>query len=421
MPYRAITPEEVLRLVEIGERAFRFDATEAKEQLAEGRYRYDPSHGRVLDDEARGIVASMWLFERAVTVGGHALEAGLIGMVGVPAEERRRGYANAMMRGALHEMHERGLPLSLLFPYSIPFYNRLGYGIVSYIWYMEFPLDQLQGFNEIYDVRRMTPDDLPAMQRLYERERPRHEGWLARTEWEWREHRFDLAGRAEWPNKVEGVGVPGEGGELRGYLTYTMAGVEGATLVNPKPRALSVQEWVSEDDAAWRALAGFVAAQRAQAGFVRYTAPEGFPLLHALQERRTYRERRNLEFAFRDTLSLGSGLMGRIVHLENALAQRGYAEAARGACVVAMVDPLLPANEQPLRLAIEGGRAEVRATDAAPTARADARTWAELYSGTLAPRDARTLGRLDADDATVALLSAALQGDPWFIHRADWF
>ncbi|MDQ4076399.1 MAG: GNAT family N-acetyltransferase [Chloroflexota bacterium] len=425
MPYRPVTQEELPLLVEIGERAFRFDASQMREQLANDSFRYNRTHGRVWEEEARGVVASMWLFERDITVGGHELAAGLIGMVGVPAEHRRRGYANKMMRGALQEMRERELPLSLLFPYSIPFYNRLGYGVASYVWSIEFPLEELRDFDEMRRVRRMTPEDMPAMQRLYERVRLRHNGWMERTEWEWRERVLDLPGNADWPQKVEGVVVPGEGDELDGYLTYTIADVEGATIAS-KARSVLVQEWVSDGDEAWRALAGFVAAQRAQAKFMRYTAPEGFPLLHALHERNTFRDRRNVEFAFRDTLSMGAGLMGRIVHLEKALRQRGYPAHVSGECVVQMRDEQLPANEEPLHLNIGDGRANVMPAQElqgtrAPIATADARTWAELYTATLTPGDARTLGRLDADDATVDFLSQAFRGEPWFIHRADWF
>ncbi|MGH2544375.1 MAG: sterol carrier protein domain-containing protein, partial [Ardenticatenaceae bacterium] len=148
-------------------------------------------------------------------------------------------------------------------------------------------------------------------------------------------------------------------------------------------------------------------------------------LIHTMAERNTYRDRRRVEFAFRDTLSMGAGLMGRIVHLENALAQRGYPEHIRGQCVVQMRDTHLPANEIPLSLRVEAGRASVESAahegNHASVATADARTWAELYSGTISPRDARTLGHLDANDATVAFLAEALASDPWYVHRADWF
>ncbi|MGH2543396.1 MAG: GNAT family N-acetyltransferase, partial [Ardenticatenaceae bacterium] len=252
MPYRTITKEEIPSLIEIGGRAFRFDTTEMLERLEEDRHRYNHTHGRVWEDLERGVVASMWLFERNVTVQGCELAAGLIGMVGVPAEERRRGYANKLMKGALEELRERGLPLSLLFPYSIPFYNRLGYGVASNMWLLELPLKELMDFDEMRRVRRIKAEDLPAMQRLYERVRGLHNGWMERTEWEWRERVLDLPGHAAWPDRVEGVVVPGEGDELDGYLTYTLALSEGVLPVAHKPRAVTIQEWVHDGDEAWR-------------------------------------------------------------------------------------------------------------------------------------------------------------------------
>ena len=43
-------------------------------------------------------------------------------------------HPNAMLTASLQDSYARGLPLSLLFPYSIPFYNRLGYGVVTHTW-----------------------------------------------------------------------------------------------------------------------------------------------------------------------------------------------------------------------------------------------------------------------------------------------
>lgn len=423
MTYRPITHAEIPTFTELPSRAFRMDPTRFTERLADGTSRFAYTDCYVWEDGARGIVAGLVSATRTVSVQGAELSTSLLASVSVPPDQRRRGYANAMLRASLEYDRERKLPLSLLFPYSIPFYNRLGYGIVQTVWYLEFPLDELMDFDEIALTRRLTSDDLPAMQRLYDRERPRHSGWLSRTEWEWHERVLDLPQSATWPHRIEGIAVPGEDGELLGYLTYTIAHVEGT-----QDRVLTLGEWLTDStrEEAWRALAGFVAAQRAQAKFLRYSAPKGFPLVHALRERYTFRDRREMEFVFRDTLVEGPGMMGRIVHLEEALTQRPYPETVTGECVIQMRDPQLPANEEPLHLYIGGGRAAVAparpgSPAAPPTASADVLTWSELYAGTLTAYEARLLGRLKTDDATTAFLAAAFACEPWFIHRADWF
>ncbi|HEX8682433.1 MAG TPA: GNAT family N-acetyltransferase [Ardenticatenaceae bacterium] len=422
MPFRAITRDEIPVLAELLSRSFRYDNAKTIERLSNDTHRYSFSDTYVYEDGERGPVAGLAMFERPISLNGGELRASLIASVSVPPEQRRRGYANKLLTGALEATRARETPLSLLFPYSIPFYNRLGYGIVQNAWQMEFPLGELMDFDDLHLVRRMTADDLPAMKRLYERMRLIYNGWMGRTDWEWQERLLDVPGTAEWPHRSEGVVVPGRDGELRAYLTYKLAPIAQGV----RDRALSIQEWVNEDDESWRALAGFVAAQRAQGDFLRFVAPEGFPLAHALKERHTYRNRRETQFVFRDTVSVGAGMMGRIVHLEQALIQRHYPEQARGECVIRMRDDRLPANEEPLHFRVEDGRASATPAQpngggSLPTAAADVRTWSEIYAATLTPTDARRLARLEADDATVAFLTEAFDSGPWFIHQADWF
>lgn len=422
MSYRAIVSREIATFADLFGRAFRYEPASYIEQLTAEPTRYSYSDCHVWENESGEIVAGLAAFQRLMSLHGGELMADLIAIVGVPPEHRRRGYATAMMTALLKESYARQIPFSLLFATSIPFYNRLGYGVVNYSWLLEFPLKALSDFDELRLIRRMTPEDLPAMRQLYNRERLRHNGWLSRTDWEWHERVFDLSGQAEWPHKVEGVVVPGQDDEILGYLTYTLAFADRS-----KDRVLSIQEWVNDSlrDDAWRALAGFVAAQRAQADFLRYTAPVGFPLLHALGERSTFRDQRQTEFAYRDTLSYNAGLMGRIVHLKEALRQRSYPASVAGECIVVMNDSHLPANSQPLHFHIQDGEPTV----SAPTAQnnlteqaiADVRTWTELYASALSPTDARRLGRLKADEATIRFLTDAFAGSPWYIHRADWF
>lgn len=418
MAYRAIQQSEIEPFAALQGRSFRFDATRHAAGLQEGTGRYRFDAGRVWEDEQRGLVAAMSLFPGRMALGGRALEAGLVSLVAVPPEERRRGYAGRLMLSGLREMHAQGVPLSLLFPYSIPFYNRFGYGLCSPIWLQEFALAEMADFSEGSRVRRMRREDQGGMETLYGRLWPDRNGWLERNEWVWRERVFGDSARQEWPKRVEGIVVPGESTEIEGYLTYTLAAENEET-----PASLTIREWVSQDDAAWRALAGFVAAQRAQAVFVRYAGPVGFPLHHAMRERNAYRNLRRREFAYRDTISQGAGLMVRLIHFDAALQQRPYPPTVSGRLRLQMRDPHLPENEIPLDLHLKAGGAQVEraAGEGATEAVAGSRTWAELYAGTLRPADARLLGRLEATDRAVTLLSAAFEGDPWYIHQADWF
>lgn len=418
MTYRMITPDEIPAFATMAAEAFRNDPQRLIEVMSSPEHRNTHEDYFVWEDPERGMVAGMVVFPRGISVGGKTLQSDLIASVSVPPDQRRRGYANAMMTGGLQRARERELPLSSLWPYSIPFYNRLGYGVFTQGAYAEFPLAEMQNFNDMYAARRMAKDDLPAMQRLFEKEFPRHNGWITRTNYEWTRKLLENP-NMNWPEKIEGVVVEGDDGELLAYMAYTLTYFAGSP-----DHCLTIVEWMddSTNPKGWRALAGYVAAQRAQARFVRYTSPLDFPLHHALGERYTHRDRREVQFTYRDMMVVGPGMLGRLAHAPEAFRQRGYPEAAKGAVTVQIQDKHLPENETPFVVEIEGGQAHVsEGKTSAPTASADIRTWSELYSNSLKPRDAWRLGRLEADEATINFLAAAFESAPWFNHRLDWF
>jgi predicted acetyltransferase len=417
--YRSITQEELPLFADIQARGFRFDPQQAIDNLSRPEKRYELESCFVYEDEDRGAVAAQVVFNRGISVGGQLLETDMIASVSVPPDQRRRGYANGMLTAGLRRARERNLPLSILWPYSIPFYNRLGYGVFTTGNLLELPLKEMQNFDDMRLARRMTPDDMPAMQRLYQKEMKRHSGWINRTDTEWKLRIFANEG-IKWPEKLEGVVIPGEDGELLGYLVY------GLTYWNGTYKTcLMVYEWVDDytNPVGFRAVAGYIAAQRAQANYMRYTAPLDFALHHTMGERYSHRTERPTEFIYRDMWMGGPGMMGRLVHAPEAFKQRGYPKEVKGACVVRIKDPQLPDNEKPFLLEIEDGKGYIfdKPAVTAFTATADIRTWSELYSNSLTARDAWRLGRLAADSVTVDFLGAAFASAPWFIHRADWF
>ncbi|MFN3822111.1 MAG: enhanced intracellular survival protein Eis, partial [bacterium] len=63
--------------------------------------------------------------------GEQTLPAVGIVSVGVAPNFRRRGVAHFMMTQALEIMEHNGVPLSILYPFRLPFYRKLGWGIVT--------------------------------------------------------------------------------------------------------------------------------------------------------------------------------------------------------------------------------------------------------------------------------------------------
>jgi predicted acetyltransferase len=345
-------------------------------------------------------------------LNGGELPAGLVASVAVPPDQRRRGYARHLMTGLLEELYERQLPISLLFPFSFAYYGRLGYALINLNWFLDIPPRQLPDYPERTVVRRATPDDHAAIRACYERARrqPRHNGWLARTDWEWLNR--------VWQEGREAVVYPA-GDKVEGYLLYTL---DWRADVRP----FQVAEWVVTSDAAWRGLTGFLSTLGEQASVVIYNAPQNSPLLLALNEPFST-VGGSVEFVYRQTARLVSGFTLRIIHLPTALRTRRYPHTVKGDFLLRVDDPQLPANGEPLHVRIADGTASVAPVDGRfpdeppPGVGTDIGTWGQIFAGFISAEQARTMGRLRADDDACALLTAAFAAAPFYLHPSDWF
>lgn len=409
MTYRPIFEAEIPIVADLQARAFRFPPERYLEAY-DGSGRVDWRALRLFENEQGQPAAALNVFGRPVSLNGGEVDAGLVASVAVPPDVRRRGYARQLMLGLLAELHGQQTPISLLFPFSVAFYRSLGYGLANFNWHLELPPRLLPDYPERMAVRRAGPDDEPAVRACYERARrlPQNNGWLARGDWEWRR-------RVAKP-EYEKVVYPAGGGEVEGYLVYTLT-VEADSVL------AKVVEWVWTANAAWRGLAGFLAALGDQARVVAYNAPQGSPLLLSLPEPYD-RSQPAAEFVFFPAARLVNGFMLRVVHLPVALAARRYPVHVHAEFILHIDDPQLPANNGPWQVCIEDGAASVEAAQAggrSPEVRTGMATLSQLYAGLITAEQARTLGHLDADDATCAALTAAFAAAPWTMQRADWF
>ena len=411
MTYRSITQSEIPIIAEIQSRAFRTDANRYVEAYS-GSGRFGWQDQRLFENEQGEAVAGLSLFFRPMSLAGGSLEAALIASVAVPPEARRRGYGRQLMNSLLAELHERQTPLSLLFPFSVAWYRSLGYGMANLTWYMDIAPRLLPDFAERRVVRRAFPDDEAGIRACHEAamSMPQNNGWLARGDWEWQ--------KRVWKPDHEVV-VYVEQGHVEGYLVYTLS-------FGGDPSSARVVEWVCTSDAAWRGLAGFLSALGEQATVLTFNAPQQSPLLWVLREPYD-RTGRPADFVFYPAARLVNGFMARVVHLEQALAQRSYPSHVATEFTLRVNDPQLPANAHPLHVRIDAGLAQVERLSEGSrqvnrnVASCDIMTLSELYAGALSPETARVTGRLQADDSICAALTAAFAGQPWHMWPADFF
>jgi predicted acetyltransferase len=411
MTYRPITEEEIPIFAEIQARAFTFELDRHTERLQEGG-RVDWGNLRVLENEHAQPVAALTIFQRKMSLNGGEVPTGLVAGVAVPPDQRRRGYARSLLTGLLQELYEQQLPISLLFPFSVRYYRGLGYALVNLNWFLDIPPQQLPEYPERMTVRRATHKDLDAIRACYEQARcePNRNGWLARNDWDW-ENRV-------WKQNREAVVCPAEG-EIEGYLFYELNW-------SRQERPVKIAEWVSTTDGAWRGLVGFLSSLSDQATVITYNAPQNDPLLLALHEPNST-VGGAAEFVFQQAARLVSGFMLRVVHLSTALSARRYPPDLSADLLLRVDDPQLPGNSQPVHVHIVNGTASVAPARGLfpgelPTGvETDIATFSQLFVGFISAEQARTMGRLRADDATCALLTRAFSAAALYLHRSDWF
>jgi predicted acetyltransferase len=203
------------------------------------------------------IRATAAVFPLEVFVDGKPLPMGGIADVATHAAYRRRGYVGELMRATLDGMRERGVHLSMLYP----FYRRYGWELATEaISYRREPTDlPIRSGNK--RVRAYQNEDLQPMMALLEGESSRHPLCVRRGEAHWR-----TAGTGE-----HGGGCL-RGGRAGGGLLYEQG--EDRNM----PRTLTVLELVADTPAAREALHSFMSLFDPLMFEVRYSTPRGEPL-----------------------------------------------------------------------------------------------------------------------------------------------
>lgn len=345
--------------------------------------------------EDRGRLAGAF---KAYTLRQH-LGGASVPMLGLAAvatspTARRRGVGRALCEHALRLGRERGDLVSVLYPFRPSFYRAFGWGVAGELQSYRFSPAALPAYEQARGVRGAEPEDLGAVMACYARAASRSNGLIERDRGVWAYH-FDR--NAVYPFLYEGNGVSG-------YLLARFG-------AGPAPEAgvLSVLELVAEDDDAYHGLLGWLALQRDQFREVRYDARVDEHFEYRLSDPRPpgFQPARGLWYPCARRIR---GPMLRIIDLPKLLeARTGWGGEPGGACtwVLEVEDAELPENSGAWTLTLEGGRIRVRrGTDgraAVAVLATDMATFAEVFTGSVAPSVAVRVGRARAEGAVGVL------------------
>ena len=160
---------------------------------------------------------------------------------------KKKGAALAMVRYFEDYARENGALLTLLLPFRIDFYRRMGYGFAGKLYEYHLPTASLPKPDEEArrHLRLLQPEDFDAVLECQRRFAAKNHGMVEKFDEEVRAARGDM--------QVRRMGWYDDGGTLRGYAAYRF---ESASDVNYTQNCLSVEELVYENGGVLRALLG---------------------------------------------------------------------------------------------------------------------------------------------------------------------
>ncbi len=221
---------------------FAFQMTWTEEQTAARKDKFKPEQDWGAFDEKGALMSALLLLPLEAWVQGRKLAMGGVAGVATWPEARRQGCVSRLLSHALGTMREQGQSLSMLHPFSFPFYRKFGYELT--IERKKYTLDakHLPPRGEVPGrVVRMSRPDIGVLDAIYSAYAARYSGNLVRTP-EW------------WESRI----LTQEGSILAVY--YNESDIpEGYFYYKAKERTLTVHEMAATTETARRALWSYAA------------------------------------------------------------------------------------------------------------------------------------------------------------------
>ena len=337
-------------------------------------------------DDPVAVCAHYWF---DVDVRGRSLSAPGLSAVASPPEHRRGGNVRRLLEYSLEEYRERGDPLSLLWPFSAPFYGQYGWATTNQYVVHDVDPDALAFATDTdaaaaVEFERVDADDWRDLHAV-DRQTWTHTLALDRSEDFWRHRVLESWGTDPY------AAVGYRDGDPVAYLTYTVESGEDG-------RTLSASYFGAVDHEALLAVLSFCHAHDSQVSTIRLKTPVDFDLAYCLDDPDAI------------DADLRTGAMARVVDAVDALDAVPVEPGVDTDVVLDVADPLVDWHDDPIRLSVAAADATAaRAPDAVPDVELDVGALTQLLIGTRTATDlasTRDLEGRDEADAPERVLDA---------------
>jgi predicted acetyltransferase len=320
-------------------------------------------------DEA-GLQAMVTIIQYHIHLGPESTVpmGGVAGVACLPAS-RGKGYAGLCLKYSLERMRDAGQFVSVLFPFSFDYYERLGWVWAGATRTYEVPTRILRPAPETEDVRAATEADRPALAAAYMQFAGSYRGAVQREEKLWNKVLNSTKDHYRYTYLYETEG------RVEGYLTY-----KGGTRQETRLR-----EFVTLTPRAGRALLGLLRRHEMQIDKLIWEAPPDDLLWSAL-------------YHWNLKTTIEPAAMVRIVDLPRALSTWRPRSDASGSVVLAVRDEAAPWNTGTWRVEFAMGDVTVAPTDVPPQVELDIQALSQAYFGTPTVAEIRAADRMTVHD-----------------------
>ena len=322
--------------------------------------------------------------------------SGVFGVATLP-EYRGDGVMREVVSSLMREAHDRGTPITALYPAVLGPYRSLGYEIAGTFNEHRLRIDAIpSGIGDASAVREYTPEDLPAVRACWSRAMRHANGTMEPDGDGWWVHRTF---NPQMDPTLRAVVVPSaEGDGIEAFASFTRTPATGALHV---AFGLECEPLAAVTERGLRSLLAYFRGHRGLGQWVQWVGAPNDATAMLIPEHGVLQEWRY-------------PWMLRLLHVDEALRGRGWPAGARAEVVFAVDDPMFPANAGPWRLSVAGGEAEVTRADGEGPKPLAIGTLSAMFSGYLRPHDGVRVGLMDGDDPAVESFTTLFAGpDPW--------
>jgi predicted acetyltransferase len=336
--------------------------------------------------EGKSVCAGLLEIPMAHWFGGESVPTVGVAGVGVDPAARGKGLALRLMQACLRDARAAGVALSSLYPATITLYRAAGYELAGHHFRWSVRPADCPRVKHGLELSPLRPEDDLAIEETYRAFARTQAGYLDRGAYVWNRVRAPMG------ESARGFVVRGEHG-VEGYVYLSQQG-NVATAQN-----LQLSDLVALTPAALSAILTLLFEHRSMVERVQWQGPPSNANLYAFPEK-----------VF--SIEMKAFWMLRVVHVERALARRGYPPLDLE-LKIRVEDDLLTENTATYRLALKAGRASVDVLGGNQVADAElgVRALASLYTGFMTPSELARAALLRAGAATQQKL-ALLFGGP---------